>query len=197
MRFNLMHTPDKATIRRTCLAKRAALTAQTQKAASEALCMRISSLAVYQKAQKIALYCAVGGEINLHLLWQLAEKSGKTCYMPVMLSSTQRLVFLPATPSTPQKANAFQVPEPDVPHQYAVAPKAIDLMLLPLVAFDTRGTRLGRGAGYYDRTLSHEKPACLLGAAYEFQRQPLLTAEPWDIPLTGIVTEENTYWSTP
>ncbi len=191
-----MHTPDKTTIRRTCLAKRAALTAKEQETASKTLCMRVASLMVYQKAQKIALYHAVGGEIDLCPLWQLAEKAGKTCYMPVMRSDTRDLIFLPATSSTPQKVNTLQVPEPDVPHQYAIVPKALDLMLLPLVAFDTHGTRLGRGAGYYDRTLAHEKAACLLGAAYEFQRQPLLTAEPWDIPLTGVVTEKNTYWST-
>ena len=69
-------------------------------------------------------------------------------------------------------------------------------MLLPLVAFDAHGTRLGRGAGYYDRTLEHQKPACLLGIAYAFQQIPWIQPEPWDIPLDGIVTEKNLHWST-
>ncbi|MCH9756813.1 MAG: 5-formyltetrahydrofolate cyclo-ligase [Gammaproteobacteria bacterium] len=192
-----MSRPDKMTIRHTMLAKRASLAKKMKLEASKALCARIESLPLYQDAKKIALYQAIDGEIDLHPLWLLAETAGKTCYMPVITPDNKTLLFLPTTLKTPQKSNLFQILEPDLPHTSAISLNELDLMIMPLVAFNTHGTRLGRGAGYYDRTLANEKPACLLGAAYEFQRHASLLAEPWDIPLTGVVTEKNTYWSTP
>ncbi len=66
---------------------------------------------------------------------------------------------------------------------------------MPLVAFDGHGTRLGRGAGYYDRTLEHKKPQCLLGVAYEFQHHDFLPPEPWDVPLDAVATEKTIHWS--
>jgi len=75
-------------------------------------------------------------------------------------------------------------------------PHALDLILLPLVAFDKSGHRLGMGGGYYDRTLAFlahrrlwRKPH-LLGTAYQFQQLETLPTQPWDIPLDGIATEQ-------
>jgi 5-formyltetrahydrofolate cyclo-ligase len=187
---------DKATVRHACLTQRKALSQQAQHEASIALCARIQTLSVYQAAQHIAFYQSIGGEISLHPLWLLAESTGKTCYMPVMIPSNKTLMFLPATSKTHQKLNTHQILEPDVSSTHAISIEDLDLIIMPLVAFNTQGTRLGRGAGYYDRTLKNKTPGCLLGAAYEFQQEPSLIADPWDIPLTGIATEKNTYWST-
>lgn len=181
-------------IRRTCLQQRHALTAATQQAASARICERIASLPVYQNASSIALYQAIDNEINLNALWFLAEQQGKQCYMPAMLPDKKMLLFLPTTSQTPLKPNQFQILEPNIPHTQAMPLQHIDLMIIPLVAFDVAGNRLGRGAGYYDRTLQHKKPACLLGAAYEFQKQSHLNKAPWDIPLSGIVTEKTIHW---
>jgi 5-formyltetrahydrofolate cyclo-ligase len=131
----------------------------------------------------------------LHPLWLLAESTLKTCYMPVIQPDSTRLLFLPTTSETPQKRNQFHILEPDIPHTEAIALEQLDLMILPLVAFNTNGTRLGQGAGYYDRTLEQTRPRCVLGAAYDFQQHPALHADPWDIPLDGIVTDKNTFWS--
>lgn len=188
---------DKASIRKICLAQRNALTPQFKNNASNALCARIQSLPVYQAASTIALYQAIDGEINLLPLWTEAETSGKTCYLPTIIPHQKFLIFLPATLRTPQKTNQFHILEPNIPPTEAISIEKLDLMIMPLVAFDKYGTRLGRGAGYYDQTLRNKKPACLLGAAYEFQQQARLIPDPWDIPLTGIVTEKNTYWSIP
>ncbi len=186
---------DKSAIRKKQRAKRAALSETTQKEASRAICARIQSLPIYQNAEKVAFYQAVGGEVDPNPLWLDACNQGKTCYMPVMLPQTKTLIFLPTDLNTPQKINQFKVLEPDVPHEQAIALERIDLMLMPLVAFEPNGTRLGQGAGYYDRTLNQEKPAFLLGVAYEFQREPALENDPWDVPLHGIITEKNIYWS--
>jgi len=186
----------KQTMRRTIQAQRKALPKHVRIDAAEALCARIQSLSVYQNATRIALYQAIEGEIDLHPLWILAEQAGKICYMPVMDSKTKTLHFIPTTLETPQQTNAYHIAEPKLPHTPAVPLETIDVMLMPLVAFDKHGTRLGRGAGYYDRTLAHTKPACLLGVAYAFQQRSFLSPESWDIPLNGVITEKTTHWSS-
>ncbi len=167
-----MPTPDKATIRRICLTKRAALSDQTKQKASAALCARIESLTVYQNAEKIALYQAVGGEIDLHPLWLKACAAGKTCYLPVVRPNDNTLIFLPAGPKTPLKRNQFHILEPDIPHSDAILLEALDLMLMPLVAFDTQGTRLGRGAGFYDKTLQNKSPPAYSAPLMSFNTTP-------------------------
>jgi 5-formyltetrahydrofolate cyclo-ligase len=192
-----MPLSHKQALRKHYQAKRASLSDTARLRASQALCTRIQALDVYQNASHIALYHAIKGEIDLHPLWRFAHAAGKICYMPVVNPHHNKtLLFLPATPDTPRTISALHIPEPNVPHHEARSPHDLDLMIMPLVAFDTHGTRLGTGGGYYDRTLAHQKPACILGVAYTFQRETFLTPEPWDIPLDGIVTEKTTYWST-
>lgn len=181
-------------IRLTCLGVRDALSANYQKKASVKICQTIRQLEQYRYAKRIALYKAISGEIDLGKLWQSAPLHGKFCYFP-SLNQDKTLSFLPSTHSTPFIKNRFGIEEPDVSTTFALPPAQLDLMIIPLVAFDEHGTRLGRGAGYYDRTLAHSKPALLMGVAYEFQRQPYLEPQPWDIPLDVIVTEKETYWS--
>lgn len=186
---------DKQTIRRNHQAARKALPEHERIQASQALCACIQKLPLYQQATRIAMYQATDGEIDLYPLWSNAEDVGKTCYMPVMNIKTKTLLFLPTTRKTPQQTNAYNMTEPEGPHSDAARLDTLDLMLMPLVAFDNHGTRLGRGAGYYDRTLAHSKPSCLLGVAYEFQHVPFLSPEPWDIPVDGVVTEKTFHWS--
>jgi 5-formyltetrahydrofolate cyclo-ligase len=193
-----MPLSHKQILRKHYQAKRASLSNTTRLEASQALCTRIQALSVYQKASHIALYRAINGEMNLDMLWHaIACADDKTCYMPVVNPHHKTLLFLPVTSDTPYTISALQIPEPNAPHHEARAPHTLDLIITPLTAFDIHGTRLGTGGGYYDRTLAHQKPPCILGAAYAFQREAFLLPEPWDIPLDGIVTEDTTYWSTP
>ena len=91
--------------------------------------------------------------------------------------------------------NRYGIKEPDIGREHALTPEQIDLIFIPLVVVDQRGTRLGMGAGYYDRTLAHYRSPLLVGVAYEFQRQSFIEAQPWDIPLNLVITERNTYWT--
>lgn len=181
-------------IRLTCLGVRDVLSPSYQKKISLKICERIRQLEQYRYAKRIALYKAISGEIDLNNLWQSAPLQGKFCYFP-SINQDKTLSFLPSVPSTPFIKNRFGIEEPDAPSTLAISPAQLDLMIIPLVAFDDQGTRLGRGAGYYDRTLALSKPSLLMGVAYEFQRQPYLEPQAWDIPLDVIVTEKETYWS--
>ncbi len=101
-----------------------------------------------------------------------------------------QMVFHHWQPGDPLVTNQWQIPEPST-SSTLVAPSTIDALLIPLVAYDASGNRLGRGGGYYDRYL--EKVGAQtqrIGIAFSTQQaeQPLPT-EPWDVPLTAVATE--------
>jgi 5-formyltetrahydrofolate cyclo-ligase len=126
-------------------------------------------------------------------LWHQATADKKLCYFPV-LNNDQTLCFLPATPNTKFKKNKLNIPEPDINKDTAIPVAQLNLMVLPLVAFDIRCTRLGMGAGFYDRTLEDSTRAKLIGVGYQFQRVDIITPNHWDIPLDGVITQRAIYW---
>lgn len=186
----------KISLRNTCRQIRERLSPAYQQEASKQVCAHIRALEQYRYAKHIALYQAMGGEISLNTLWNSAPLHGKYCYFPA-LNEDKTLSFLPATPATPFVENRYGIAEPDVSKLEAIPPRRLDIIFMPLVAFDERGTRLGMGAGYYDRTLANEECPLLIGVAYEFQRQPYIEAHSWDIPLTAVITQRAIYWSKP
>jgi 5-formyltetrahydrofolate cyclo-ligase len=95
--------------------------------------------------------------------------------------------------------NRFGIPEPCVPARALVRAQLLDLILVPLVAFDASGNRLGMGGGYYDRSLAfvaqrqHWRKPHVVGLAYEFQRVARMPANAWDVPLAAVVTNRSWY----
>lgn len=139
------------------------------------------------------MYHASRGEVSLDLLWQSAPLQGKFCYFPA-ITQEKTLLFLPATPKTPFENNRYGIAEPAVSKDQARAIEELDLIIMPLVAFDDKGTRLGMGAGYYDKTLANHKKALLIGVAYEFQHTLYIEPQPWDVKLDAVVTQNQIYW---
>lgn len=180
----------KQALRTHYLTMRKKLSLAEQLSASEKVCGRIRAQAEYQTAKHIAIYHAVNGEISLSSL------QDKACYFPV-INADQTLSFLPVTAETVFHKNRFGIPEPDVKRELALMPEQLDIIFMPLVAFDEHGTRIGMGAGFYDRTLAHHRSPLLIGVAYEFQRQSFIEPNAWDVPLSGVITEQSTYWSKP
>lgn len=186
----------KKIMRQSLKTLRSQVSLEFQQKASAKVCSKIKQLIPYRQAKRIALYHAVNGEVNLDALWRSAPLHGKFCYFPA-LTQNKHLLFLPATPATPFRDNRYGIGEPKVDPSLAMRPREIDLILMPLVGFDEYGTRLGMGAGYYDRSLAQENHPLLIGVAYEFQRLPFIVRDEWDVPLYAIVTEQNIYWSKP
>jgi 5-formyltetrahydrofolate cyclo-ligase len=124
----------------------------------------------------------------------------KTCYLPVLSRLTHdRLWFVPFTPDTPLTRNRFGILEPLAPARTRVCAQELDLILMPLVGFDTRGNRLGMGGGFYDKSLAFlrtrsvwRKPH-LIGLAHDFQRVDKLAAGAWDVPLQAVATDCGVY----
>lgn len=187
-----MLDPFKITLRNSIKQIRSTLPLAYKTQASEMVCNRIKKLKPYRHAKRIALYHATQGEVDLHTIWNSAPLQGKYCYFPA-ITEENTLIFLPATPVTPFKNNKYGILEPDVSHDLSISLDELDIMLIPLVAFDTQCRRLGMGAGYYDRTLSHKPKTLLLGIAYEFQRLDYIESQAWDVPMDAIITQKNTY----
>lgn len=173
--------------------KRIKTSASIRAESSNHISQRIIALEHYKQAKQIALYQAIQGEVNLNTVWHNACKEQKTCYFPV-LNENKTLSFLPATPSTPFIKNQFHIPEPDVSKQLAITVEQLDLILMPLVAFDFNCTRLGMGEGYYDRTLENKSHPILIGIGYQFQCVDSIEPEPWDITMDAVITQRAIYW---
>lgn len=184
----------KLALRRSRRQIRDNLSIEYQHTASTRICARIRGFEQYRQAKRIGLYQAIGGEVSLDAIWHSAPLQGKFCYFPV-LNEDKTLSFLPATPATSFVRNRYGIDEPDVPRSEAISPALLDIIFMPLVVFDDYGTRLGMGAGYYDRTLAGIRHPMLIGVAYEFQRYPYIEPQSWDIPLTGVITQSNIHWS--
>jgi 5-formyltetrahydrofolate cyclo-ligase len=187
--------PDKfkSALRNTIKQVRSKISTTYRVTSSNQICTRIRALEQYRRAKSIALYCAVNGEIDLSTLWSSAPLQGKFCYFPA-LNDDLNLSFLPATPATPFKNNRYGIPEPDVSFDLAISVEELDLIIIPLVAFDMHCTRIGMGAGYYDRTLANKQLRHLFGVAFQFQLVDFIAPQPWDIPLDAVVTQKAIYW---
>jgi 5-formyltetrahydrofolate cyclo-ligase len=189
-----------AQLRKTLRARRRALTEQEQLEAADALASRLSALPAFRRSRRVAFYFPSDGEIDPTPIIDRGWSARKRCYLPVLLHlNGNRLRFAPVTPHMELVPNRYGIPEPPHRRRAPLQPLAMDLILVPLVAFDPYGNRLGMGGGYYDRTLAFlrhhrlwRRPR-LLGVAHDFQRVQRLAADPWDIPLDGIVTDAAYY----
>ncbi len=179
-------------LRENMRSRRSALAPNVRLAAAEALATQLRHLDVFAGAQRVAGYWAVRGELPLHAL--LAPPPDFTYCLPI-LTAERTLRFAPWRFGEALTSNRYGIPEPDVPLSEQLPATEMDIVLLPLLAFDRRGTRLGSGAGYYDRSfefLRHvARPArpLLIGVAYGFQEIEHLHDEPWDVPLDYIATD--------
>lgn len=193
-----MNLVTKRAIRSSILAMRRALTYDEIHKASQEACARLVSTTLWQQAQHIAFYIAHDGEIDPSLLMNLAHTQNKKCYLPALASNDlKHLVMVRHEPEEALIKNRYGIPEPIQDEKKIIEPHKLELVLLPLVAFDNTGTRLGMGVGYYDRTFAflnqpnRPKQTTLIGLAYEFQEQKQLDREPWDVGLDWIVTNKD------
>tara|TARA_R110000787_G_scaffold147742_5_gene261607 strand:+ start:12417 stop:13028 length:612 start_codon:yes stop_codon:yes gene_type:complete len=188
-------------LRREIRAKRRTLSQAEQQRASAALTDILPDLKQYRCAKRLAFYAANDGEIDAGYLLQNALAMGKTCYLPVLHPLQQkRLHFAEYHDSTRLVNNRFGIPEPHLPSGRIAPIWTLDIIFLPLVAFDRRGNRLGMGGGFYDRTLTHlrNRPGrrtgmikpWLIGLAHSCQEVIDLQPRPWDIALDMVATEK-------
>jgi len=192
---------DTKQLRQHIRQQRRELDIQSRNEAVLQLCERIANNKLFKQSQHIAMYLPNDGEMDLRLLIEHAWEQNKTCYLPVLAEpNVKRLWFIPYYPDSKLRNNKFGIPEPVHPRKMRMRKTlTLDLILMPLVAFDPQGNRIGMGGGFYDRTLAflrtrqHWHKPNLVGVAYEFQKIAKISCNPWDIPLQAIATENNIY----
>lgn len=187
-------------LRRSMRAKRRALPAREQRSHSLGMASLLAKSPLFLRSRRIAAYLSVDGEMNPSPLITMAQAMGKRCFLPVLRSHPQQTMwFCEYRKGDPLWINRFGIAEPSVRRRPPVPPWGLDLILMPLVAFDASGNRLGMGGGYYDRTLAylHRRETwhspCLIGLAHEMQKVDHLQVQAWDIPLQAVVTESALY----
>ena len=149
------------------------------------------------RRRRLAVYMAINGEIDCDELTENSWLRNCSVFAPVLRG--RQMKFAPLNRDSRLLVNRFGIAEPECTPQQLIRPCDLDIVIVPLLAFDSRGNRLGMGAGYYDRSFSflrarrkwfHPK---LIGVAYEFQRVQRIKLKPWDVPLNVVVTESKVY----
>ena len=183
----------KAQLRLAMKAKRREVSAPFRRFASAAICRALSKQPFLLCSSRIALYAAVRNEVNLAPLAQEIKSRGKESYYPALspFAADKRMFFLSGHTDI-WRLNRFGIPEPRAPLVHRVPLRTLQLILLPLLAFDELGGRLGMGGGYYDATLSGPRRgrALLVGVGYEFQRVRRVPCNRMDLRLDYAVTEK-------
>jgi len=191
---------DKSDLRQNLRARRRALSADEQRQAARRLAVNLTGTRLFLTSRRVACYLPNDGEIDSAPVIEHIRRLRKILYLPVLSRlSHDRLWFAEAGPKTKLVSNRFGIPEPVVRSRDLVRAQELDLILMPLVGFDDKGNRLGMGGGFYDRSLeflrhrNHWRKPHLLGIAYDFQRVNGLVADPWDVPLQGVITDQAVY----
>lgn len=191
-----MTNPDKAALRRHYAALRSAVSPEERLICEHAIFDRLFSLPAWQNAPVVCGYASVRDELDLTPVWEAALRDGKTYALPVTLSGARegRMIFRAVRTRQDLATARFGLSEP-AEHCPTLTPSDLRdaLVILPGLAFDEDGYRLGYGGGYYDRFLSHLSDegvrATTVGLTCERLCATHLPHESHDIPADSIITE--------
>lgn len=196
---------DKVELRRAVIARRDALDLDVQAAKSADICARLVELLGRLDAaapRTVAVYAAMGSEADPAAFAAAAAARGWRVAYPCMLSAAeatacgQRMCMravaaddASAAPFIAHPARAFAATDIDSDRFPIVPAEALDMIVVPLVAFDQTGARLGYGGGCYDRYLSMLSPACqIIGIAFDEQHVDHIPIDAHDLPLPHIIS---------
>ncbi|MFK2873902.1 5-formyltetrahydrofolate cyclo-ligase [Dyella lipolytica] len=180
-------------LRQRLAERRRALTPPQRMAAAQGLRRSLEHLPEYHTDSRVAGYWACDGELPLNLVIPPLATRGQQFLLP-LIGQDNLLRFAPWTAGDAVQPNRFGIPEPVTPHEW-FAPFQLDLVLVPLLAFDRRGNRLGYGGGYYDRSFAFLRDQLrpteplLVGIAYDFQELSDIAPERWDVTLDFVATD--------
>lgn len=196
---------DKAELRRAVIARRDALDLDLRAAKSGVICAQLVELLERSDSatpRTVAVYAAMGSEANPAAFAAAAAKRGWRVAYPCMLSAIdaaacgQRMCMRAVSagdasevPFIAHPTRAFAATDVDSDRFPIVPAKALDMIIVPLVAFDRTGARLGYGGGCYDRYLPTVSPAChVIGIAFDEQRVDDVPTDAHDLPLPNIIS---------
>ncbi|MFH1354861.1 MAG: 5-formyltetrahydrofolate cyclo-ligase [Candidatus Omnitrophota bacterium] len=159
---------------------------ENRKRKSSKIKARLFKIVDFKRAKKVMFYIALDGEVNTEDMIKEAIKTGKVVSIPICRKNimTMRLCRLEIT--TKLKKGLYGVSEPAV--KKYISSDDLDLVIVPGVAFDKKGNRLGRGKGYYDRFLKKLSPyISTIGLAFDFQILPSLPVTAHDVSVNRVL----------
>ena len=180
---------DKIALRKTLIRQRLALETLTVQDYSQQICDRLQSFPQFQAARTILAYLSIRREPDLGDLWTTSDRSIRWG-LPRCVGKD--LVFHECDPTDPThfQSGAYGIQEPlsELP---VIQPGTVDLILVPAVACDRQGYRLGYGAGYYDRLFAQPQWAKIptIGIVFHFALLEEIPRDAWDCYLRGVCTE--------
>jgi 5-formyltetrahydrofolate cyclo-ligase len=187
-----MEPLSKEALRRAALDARKAFVATLSDADRALLERRLAEhlTSLFAGMSVVGGYCPLGSEISPLPAMEEARSVGAIAAYPCFLNPAKPFRFIAGDPLEP---GPFGIMQPAKRHP-VVEP---DLVLVPLIAIDGHGTRLGRGKGHYDRALLHLKKigARLVGVGWSLQRLGItIPADDWDVPLDGFASQNGLEW---
>jgi 5-formyltetrahydrofolate cyclo-ligase len=193
-------TSSRGDIRRQMRARRRLVTIDERQGAARSFAINADRAHLLQPRLRLAVYQPYGHEADISRLTRRAWDRGCIVHTPVITDQNRFLMrFVRYERDSRLKKNRFGIPEPADNAGDWISPLHLDVIFMPLVAFDRHGWRLGSGAGFYDRCLSRlrvgrlwRRPK-LIGVAYEHQLIDTLTPGEWDVPMDAVVTEKRIY----
>lgn len=176
--------------------QRARVPRQVRRVCAVRAARKLITLKQFRSARHVACYLGTSEEFDTRYVLRAIHQCGKTLYLPVITDiRAGRMVFQRCDPGERLELNAFGISQPQFCAEKIAPLDFLDLIIAPLLAFDSQGRRMGMGGGFYDRALTSRlkrwRPASpfYLGLAYELQGCSRLKSNHWDVPLDGILTE--------
>ena len=185
-------TTLQATMRRDARHRRATMPEQDRVAASGRIADRIAHMPIFVRSRLIACYLSTGSEVDTSAIILRAWRMKKRIFVPDTRGGG-KLTFREIYPDSEFATGPFGIREPI--GGSVLAASLFDLVIVPVVAFDSDHHRIGMGGGYYDRTFSflrHRKSFLkpkLVGVAFDCQKVDKIAPNPWDIRLFRIITQ--------
>ncbi|WP_069997525.1 5-formyltetrahydrofolate cyclo-ligase [Cellulosilyticum sp. I15G10I2] len=186
----------KAVIRSQIKQKRKEVTAYEIDRASRQITSQITSCKRFEDAETIFLYAAFNVEIQTRFLDEFARSKGKKTAYPKIQSDIGEISFYCINSLKELQAQSYRtmkIYEPDPQLHKKVLPAKNDIIIVPGLAFDLQGNRIGYGGGFYDKYLKSYPEVYKLGICMDFQLFNQIPAEVFDVKIDGIVTETSYY----
>ncbi len=177
---------DKKALRREIGAKKRAMSAEEIERASARLAEKFFQTELYRQAKAIYGYLSYNQEVNTEPILRRAQADGKRVAVPKVYGDEMRFLWLDDLQQV--APGAYGIPEPIADRPVAMDETA--LVLMPGLAFDPEGHRLGYGGGFYDRYLADQPNHPLVALCYRFQLLDHLETEAHDVPVDLVVCDD-------
>lgn len=185
-----MDIQEKKNIRNQILQHRESLDLYTRSQWDESIYNKLINSEAYKRANTIFAFVSFKSEVDTHKIIRYALEDGKTICVPRIESKQKGLEIFKIEDFEQLKKGYFGILEP-VESCPEADSKELDLILMPGVAFDRQGGRLGYGAAFYDRFLSKlDKKVDKIALAYHFQILDNIPMDEHDVRIDGVITEE-------